>query len=189
MPTSRAIDLSPCLQLLVLIASLLVIPVVNTQETVAVRTTITATPTAPHPPSYTSLDDFKTTVLRVTNAYRQSHDARPLVWNESLGDYAGNWADRCIWQHSVCLLQRSKIISKEKRKEKKSKRMKEMIISNNHVHSTAPMAKTSPSASPTPHPPSQPGATKAPNTTITRPQDSPKRQGISHNWYGNLQDK
>lgn len=68
---------------------------------VTVHTTVRATPTIPNPPSYTSLDDFKDTVLRVSNDYRTIHDASPLVWNETLVQYSRKWAETCIWKHSV----------------------------------------------------------------------------------------
>lgn len=76
---------------------------VDAQKTVVitVKTTIDATPTAPSPASYTSLDDFKDTVLKVSNDYRSSHDAKPLVWNNTLTTYARKWAETCIWKHSV----------------------------------------------------------------------------------------
>lgn len=64
--------------------------------------TVTATPTSPTPPSYTSLDDFKDTVLSVSNSYRREHNAGHLVWNETLTDYALDWARECKWEHSVC---------------------------------------------------------------------------------------
>lgn len=73
---------------------------VTVTTTVGTAKTVHATPTAPSPASYTSLDDFKNTVLQVSNDYRKAHDAEPLVWNETLTEYARNWADTCIWKHS-----------------------------------------------------------------------------------------
>ncbi|KAJ5104173.1 hypothetical protein N7532_004702 [Penicillium argentinense] len=92
--------------LLVAIASLMV--AANAQDTVfvTVKTTVEAaetvhaTHTAPSPASYTSLSDFKDTVLQVSNDYRTTHDAGPLVWNDTLAKYARNWAETCIWKHS-----------------------------------------------------------------------------------------
>ncbi|KAJ5623897.1 hypothetical protein N7510_000206 [Penicillium lagena] len=62
--------------------------------------TVTAIPTSPHPPSYTSKTDFKSAVLQATNDYRTVHEASPLSWNETLEKYAKNWAEKCIWEHS-----------------------------------------------------------------------------------------
>ncbi|PKY04712.1 PR-1-like protein [Aspergillus campestris IBT 28561] len=58
------------------------------------------TPTAPHPPSYTSPSIFRDTVLASTNDYRSSHNASALVWNETLTEYAADWAGGCKWEHS-----------------------------------------------------------------------------------------
>ncbi|KAJ5887609.1 hypothetical protein N7495_007650 [Penicillium taxi] len=66
--------------------------------------TVIATPTIPTPSSYTSLSEFKNTVLKVSNKYRNVHDADGLVWNETLVKYAKEWAETCIWKHSVGLL-------------------------------------------------------------------------------------
>lgn len=93
--------------LLVIIATLTNIAIaddivyVTVTTTVGTAKTIHATPTAPSPASYTSLDDFKKAVLQVSNNYRKAHDAEPLVWNETLTEYAHNWAETCIWKHSV----------------------------------------------------------------------------------------
>lgn len=85
------------------------IPAVHTQETVYITAkttveevkTVYATPTVQIPASYTSLSDFKDTVLKVTNEYRTTHDASPLVWNDTLTEYSRKWAETCIWKHSV----------------------------------------------------------------------------------------
>lgn len=66
--------------------------------------TVQALPTAPSSTSYTSPDDFKNIVLQVTNHYRHIHKAQSLAWNETLTDFAWNWSNQCIWQHSVRLL-------------------------------------------------------------------------------------
>lgn len=79
---------------------------VTVTTTVGTANTIQATPTVPSPASYTSLDDFKKTVLQVSNDYRKVHDAKPLVWNDTLAKYALNWAEACIWKHSVRILRR-----------------------------------------------------------------------------------
>ncbi|KAJ5963937.1 uncharacterized protein N7479_003813 [Penicillium vulpinum] len=72
-------------------------------DVVTVWTTVKVpapTPTAPLPPSYTSFDQFKDDMLKVTNEYRANHDADPLRWNETLADYSRKWAEACIWKHS-----------------------------------------------------------------------------------------
>lgn len=68
---------------------------------VTVHTTVQATATAPSSPSYTSVQEFTDTVLRVTNDYRKAHDAGPLVWNDTLVKYSHKWAQTCVWKHSV----------------------------------------------------------------------------------------
>ncbi|RAH82588.1 PR-1-like protein [Aspergillus japonicus CBS 114.51] len=67
---------------------------------VTVTATTVATPTVPHPASYTSLDLFENTILSVTNTYRQAHNASNLIWNKSLAEYAKKWAEGCKWAHS-----------------------------------------------------------------------------------------
>ena len=84
-----------------LIAGVKAEDIVYMTTTVDASTTEVASPTAPSPASYTSFDDFQKTVLQVSNDYRRSHDAKPLVWNEALTDYALNWAKACVWRHSV----------------------------------------------------------------------------------------
>ncbi|KAJ6027660.1 uncharacterized protein N7446_003744 [Penicillium canescens] len=84
--------------------TLLSIPITKSQETVWVTVLATetthATPTAPTAASYTSLSEFKDTVLEMTNEYRATHDANPLSWNDTLAEYSKKWADACIWKHS-----------------------------------------------------------------------------------------
>ena len=75
---------------------------ITEQTTVEAAKTVYATPTVPTPASYTSTNEFKDTVLKVTNEYRSTHDASPLVWNDTLTEYARDWAEACIWKHSVC---------------------------------------------------------------------------------------
>lgn len=75
--------------------------IVYVTSTEQASTTVVASPTAPSPASYTSFDDFKETVLQVSNDYRRAHDAKPLVWNKTLTEYALNWAEACVWRHSV----------------------------------------------------------------------------------------
>ncbi|KAJ5584714.1 uncharacterized protein N7459_004514 [Penicillium hispanicum] len=74
--------------------------VVTLQTTVEASKTVYATPTIPSPASYTSLHDFKDTVLAVTNEYRKAHDADPLTWNGTLAEYSHKWASACLWKHS-----------------------------------------------------------------------------------------
>ncbi|KAJ9488149.1 hypothetical protein VN97_g5157 [Penicillium thymicola] len=72
-------------------------------DVVTVWTTVKVpapTPTAPLSPSYTSLNEFKDEMLKVTNEYRANHDANPLQWNNTLADYSREWAEACIWKHS-----------------------------------------------------------------------------------------
>lgn len=74
---------------------------ITAKTTVEAVKTVYATPTVPTPASYTSVDDFQDTVMKVTNEYRRTHDASPLVWNKTLTEYAQKWAESCIWKHSV----------------------------------------------------------------------------------------
>ncbi|KAF9884641.1 hypothetical protein FE257_001394 [Aspergillus nanangensis] len=73
---------------------------VTAQQTVRSTATVTVTPTAPHPPSYTEPNTFQDTVLVFTNEYRKNHNASQLVWNEELTQYAQDWAQKCRWKHS-----------------------------------------------------------------------------------------
>ncbi|KAE8381098.1 CAP domain-containing protein [Aspergillus bertholletiae] len=70
------------------------------QETIKTTVLVTATPTSPHPPSYTSLEVFEDTILSSSNLYRKDHNASDLVWNETLTQYAKAWAEGCKWKHS-----------------------------------------------------------------------------------------
>ncbi|KAJ6028770.1 hypothetical protein N7540_004346 [Penicillium herquei] len=74
--------------------------VVTTFVTTVEVTTVKASLTVPSPASYTSPTDFEDTVLKVSNEYRDDHDAESLVWNETLTEYARKWAEGCIWKHS-----------------------------------------------------------------------------------------
>jgi uncharacterized protein YkwD len=75
--------------------------VTTVHTTVEIASTVQATPTVPSPASYTSTSELKDTVLRVSNDYRKAHDAEPLVWNDTLVEYSHQWAQNCIWEHSV----------------------------------------------------------------------------------------
>ncbi|CAG8890562.1 unnamed protein product [Penicillium egyptiacum] len=86
------------------ILMLLVMQILNANaDVVTVWTTVKVpapTPTAPLHPSYTSPDEFKNVMLKVTNEYRVNHDANPLKWNDTLADYSREWAEACVWKHS-----------------------------------------------------------------------------------------
>ncbi|PLB41564.1 putative extracellular SCP domain protein Pry1 [Aspergillus candidus] len=90
------------LALLTLTLTTLPAPTTATPPPQTTQTTVhvTMTPTAPQPPSYTSPDIFRDTVLAHSNDYRRSHNASALVWNETLTDYAADWAGGCKWEHS-----------------------------------------------------------------------------------------
>ncbi|KAL4797381.1 CAP domain-containing protein [Aspergillus venezuelensis] len=62
--------------------------------------TVTVTPKVPQDKSYTSAKLFKSTVLDATNAYRKAYNASALTWNDTLADFARNWAKTCAWEHS-----------------------------------------------------------------------------------------
>ena len=46
---------------------------------------------------------FQKTMVDKHNAFRLEHNAQPLTWNKTLADYAADWADKCIFEHSVSL--------------------------------------------------------------------------------------
>ncbi|RMJ28648.1 hypothetical protein PHISP_00505 [Aspergillus sp. HF37] len=69
----------------------------STASTAVITVTVTASPSSP---SYLSPPKFRHAILAQSNAYRRRHNARPLVWNEYLADYALNWARKCMWKHS-----------------------------------------------------------------------------------------
>lgn len=89
---------TPCLQLMLI---LILANLANTQQTIQTTILVTATPTSPHPPSYTSPEVFRDTILSSSNTYRKEHNASDLVWNETLTRYAKDWAEGCKWKHSV----------------------------------------------------------------------------------------
>ncbi|KAJ5924302.1 hypothetical protein N7466_008489 [Penicillium verhagenii] len=74
--------------------------IVTVETTVKATSTVYDAPTVPSPASYTSLPDFKETVLQASNEYRGAHEAVDIVWNETLVEYARKWAETCIWKHS-----------------------------------------------------------------------------------------
>ncbi|KAL4741065.1 CAP domain-containing protein [Aspergillus similis] len=72
-----------------------------TEIATATATAITTTtPEVPQDPSYTSPSLFRSSILRTTNAYRAAHNASNLSWNQTLADYARDWAKGCRWEHS-----------------------------------------------------------------------------------------
>ncbi|KAE8140762.1 CAP domain-containing protein [Aspergillus pseudotamarii] len=89
--------ITPCLQVILI---LILANPANTQQTIQTTIMVTATPTSPHPPSYTSPEVFKDTILSSSNNYRKEHNASDLVWNETLTRYAKDWAEGCRWKHS-----------------------------------------------------------------------------------------
>ncbi|GFF35216.1 cell wall protein PRY3 [Aspergillus udagawae] len=76
------------------------LPSVHASNAAGTTVIVTATPTIPHPPSYTSPEIFKDVVLSASNAYRRDHNASQLSWNETLTTYAKHWAEGCKWKHS-----------------------------------------------------------------------------------------
>ncbi|KAL4948287.1 CAP domain-containing protein [Aspergillus filifer] len=66
----------------------------------ATADTVTVTPKVPQDKSYTSAKLFKSTVLDATNAYRKAYNASALSWNNTLADFARDWARTCVWEHS-----------------------------------------------------------------------------------------
>lgn len=72
-----------------------------TATATATATTTTTNPQVPHDRSYTSASQFKSSTLSTTNAYRSTHNASSLVWNETLASFANQWARTCLWKHSV----------------------------------------------------------------------------------------
>ncbi|RDW70721.1 putative extracellular SCP domain protein Pry1 [Aspergillus mulundensis] len=72
-----------------------------TETATATATTLaTATPEVPQDPSYTSQRQFRSSILETTNIYRAAHNASGLRWNETLADFAKDWAEGCKWEHS-----------------------------------------------------------------------------------------
>jgi hypothetical protein len=80
------------------------LPSVHASNAAGTTVIVTATPTIPHPPSYTSPEIFKDVVLSASNTYRRDHNASQLSWNETLTTYAKHWAEGCKWKHSVSLI-------------------------------------------------------------------------------------
>lgn len=65
-------------------------------------TNIIAAPSSPPASSsYTSDNNFRSSILNSTNFYRNQHNATALTWNNSLATYATTYANKCLWTHSV----------------------------------------------------------------------------------------
>lgn len=92
-------SISSCIRILWLSLLFITLTQAQEQETVTL-VTVTETQTSPTPASYTSLSEFKDTVLSISNDYRREHDACTLTWNDTLADYSRNWAKQCKWKHS-----------------------------------------------------------------------------------------
>ncbi|KAK2754228.1 hypothetical protein FQN54_007107 [Arachnomyces sp. PD_36] len=70
-------------------------------SSVIVTTTVfISAPTQSASSSYTSDNEFKDTMLDVTNRYREEHHVSNLSWNDSLADIALDWAKGCEFEHS-----------------------------------------------------------------------------------------
>ncbi|KAL4907409.1 CAP domain-containing protein [Aspergillus multicolor] len=76
-----------------------VVTVIET-ATATASTLATATPEVPQDPSYTSEQQFRSSILETTNTYRAAHNASDLSWNNTLADFAKDWAEGCKWEHS-----------------------------------------------------------------------------------------
>ncbi|KAH3954787.1 hypothetical protein HBH98_035830 [Parastagonospora nodorum] len=49
---------------------------------------------------YTSDDQFESTILNITNSYRQQHNATSLSWNSTLASFASDHSSDCKFAHS-----------------------------------------------------------------------------------------
>lgn len=90
-------QLTQYLLLLILFVTL----TISSAGPVTMVVTVTAAPSSPSSPSYLSPSEFKNAVLSLTNTYRTQHNAVSLVWNDTLVTYAKDWAQKCMWKHSV----------------------------------------------------------------------------------------
>lgn len=48
-------------------------------------------------------EQFRDAVLNSTNLYRRAYQAEPLTWDDTLASYAQDYAENCVWEHSVSL--------------------------------------------------------------------------------------
>lgn len=51
--------------------------------------------------SMTDGSQFTDQVLRYHNWFRDQHSAVALTWNTSMAETAGQWAENCVFKHSV----------------------------------------------------------------------------------------
>ncbi|WPB08118.1 uncharacterized protein RHO25_012782 [Cercospora beticola] len=47
-----------------------------------------------------SSDSLQSQALNSTNEWRSRHMAEPVQWNDTLAEYAHDWAKGCVWEHS-----------------------------------------------------------------------------------------
>lgn len=59
--------------------------------------------TAPNLMAAPNIDDpaFKDAVLTTHNTARAKHGVAGLAWDNTVAQYAQNWANNCTWGHSV----------------------------------------------------------------------------------------
>lgn len=82
----------------------IIVTITATATATTTTTTTTTNPQVPQDRSYTSASQFKSSILSTTNAYRSTHNASSLIWNETLASFANQWARTCLWKHSVRIL-------------------------------------------------------------------------------------
>lgn len=46
-------------------------------------------------------NQFQEAVLNSTNFYRKAYQAEPVTWDDKLASFAQNYAQECVWEHSV----------------------------------------------------------------------------------------
>lgn len=70
--------------------------------TSSISSIVTATSTIAHTTTTISMssNSLSSVVLNSTNYYRSHHQANPVRWNDTLADYAKDYAEGCIWKHS-----------------------------------------------------------------------------------------
>ena len=135
----------------------------------AAISTITITGNAPAVPtssSYTSDSDFKSSMLKAHNFYRGEHNASNLSWNDTSAEYASNWANACVFKHSVSIFLST--LSYLSRLKKQTKTLSEWTKVTNLTR-LVQLARTSPRDTRMPRRPSMPGVLSARSTTSTSP--------------------
>jgi len=138
----------------------------STSVSVTTETIATAIPAATGTMAYTG-DVFQSAVLNSTNYYRAQHQAGSLSWDDSLAQYAQDYAEKCQWKHSVRRLAQTSTTQ---------------CVADVYSR-TVPTARTSPKATPAPRSRSTPGRTRR-STTITPNRVSTSRRATSPNWSG-----